>query len=47
MLFNVDKRKMLHLGHGNKMVPYTINGVELQAVREEVDKGIIIQDDLK
>jgi ribonuclease P/MRP protein subunit RPP40 len=26
MLFNVDKCKILHLGHGIKMVLYTING---------------------
>jgi ribonuclease P/MRP protein subunit RPP40 len=47
MLFNVDKCKILHLGHGNKMVPYTMNGVGLQAVQEEVDLGIVIQEDLK
>jgi ribonuclease P/MRP protein subunit RPP40 len=47
MLFIVDKCKILHLGHGNKMVPYTMNGVGLQAVQEEVDLGIVIQEDLE
>jgi hypothetical protein len=47
MLFHVDKYKILHLGHGNKMVPYTMNGVGLQAVLEEVDLGIVIQEDLE
>jgi hypothetical protein len=47
MLFNVDKCKILLLGHGNKMLPYIMNGVGLQAVQEEVDLGIIIQEDLK
>jgi hypothetical protein len=34
---------------GNKMVPYTMNGVGLQAVQEEVDSGtsIVIQEDLE
>jgi ribonuclease P/MRP protein subunit RPP40 len=27
MLFDVDKCKILHLGQGNKMVLYTMNGV--------------------
>jgi ribonuclease P/MRP protein subunit RPP40 len=47
MLFNVDKCKILHLGHGNKRVPYTMNGEGLQAVQEEVDLGIVIQEDHK
>jgi ribonuclease P/MRP protein subunit RPP40 len=44
MLFNVDKCKILHVGHENKRVPYTMNGVGLQTVQEEVDhrtKGLI------
>jgi hypothetical protein len=44
MLFNVDKCKILTLDHGNKTVPYIMNGVGLQAVQEEVDLGIVIQD---
>jgi hypothetical protein len=47
MLFNVDKYKILHLCHGNKRVPYTVNRVGLQAAQEEVDLGIVIQEDLK
>jgi ribonuclease P/MRP protein subunit RPP40 len=42
ILFNVDKCKILHLSHGKKMLPYTMNGVELQAVQEEVDLYIVI-----
>jgi hypothetical protein len=47
MLFSVDKCKSLHLGYGNKRVPYVMNGLVLQAVQEEVDLGIIVQDNLK
>jgi ribonuclease P/MRP protein subunit RPP40 len=47
MLFNVEKCKILHLGHENERVPYTMNGVGLQAVQEEVNLGIVIQEDLK
>jgi ribonuclease P/MRP protein subunit RPP40 len=46
MLFEVDKCKILHLGHGSERVPYTMNGVGLQAVQEETDLGIVIQEDL-
>jgi ribonuclease P/MRP protein subunit RPP40 len=35
------------IGYGNKRVPYVMNGVVLQAVQEEVDLSIIVQDNLK
>jgi hypothetical protein len=47
MLFEVDKCKILHPGHGSERVPNTMNGVGLQAVQEEIDLGIVIQEDLK
>jgi len=47
MLFNVDKCKVLHFGHGNKGARYTMNGKELDSVLEEKDLGVIIQHDLK
>jgi ribonuclease P/MRP protein subunit RPP40 len=47
MLFNVDKCKSLHLGYGSKGIPYVMNGIVLQAVQEEVDLGMIVQDNLK
>jgi len=47
MLFNVDKCKVIHFGHGNKGARYTMNGKELDSVLEEKDLGVIIQHDLK
>jgi hypothetical protein len=47
MLFNVDRCKILRVDHGNSMVPYTMNGVGLQALQEEGDLGIVIQEDVK
>lgn len=47
MLFNVDKCRVMHLGYGNKNAEYTMNGRCLQAVTEEVDLGVIVQNDLK
>ncbi len=45
MLINL--RSCTSMGHRNKRVPFTMSGVELQAVQEEVDLGIEIQEDLK
>jgi len=47
MLFNIDKCKVLHLGHNNPEVHYTMETTELQAVHEERDLGIIVSADLK
>jgi hypothetical protein len=37
----------LHPSHGIKIIPYTINGIGLQAVQAEVDLGVVIQEDLE
>jgi ribonuclease P/MRP protein subunit RPP40 len=42
MLFNVDKCKILHLGHENKMVPHTMNGQGLQTCRQCMRKSTSI-----
>jgi len=47
MLFNIDKCKVLYLGHKNPEVHYTMETTQLQAVHEERDLGIIVNADLK
>jgi hypothetical protein len=47
MLFNIDKCKVLHIGHNNRHIQYTMNGNTLDEVSEERDLGIIMQNDLK
>jgi len=46
MLFNIDKCKVLHLGHNNPEVHYTMLTSQLQAVHEERDLGIIVSADV-
>ena len=45
--FNINKCKSLHIGSKNKNHIYTMNGKELQQVKEEKDLGILIDDQLK
>jgi ribonuclease P/MRP protein subunit RPP40 len=47
MSFNIEKCKVMHLGHGNKEYKYLMNGKELQTVMEERDLGVIISQNLK
>jgi len=47
MLLNIDKCKVLHLGHNNPEVHYNMETTQLQAVHEERDLGIIVSADLK
>jgi ribonucleases P/MRP protein subunit RPP40 len=47
MLFNVDKCKVMHVGYGNGKASYDMNGVALREVTEELDLGVIVQDNLK
>ena len=47
MLFNVDKCKVMHIGHGNMRERYEMNGKNLNEVTEEKDLGVIMQNDLK
>ncbi len=47
MLFNVDKCKVMHIGHGNPRVKYNLDGKNLQEVELEKDLGIIIDSSAK
>jgi hypothetical protein len=47
MSFNVQKCKVMHIGHNNPEHSYSMNGEELQTVEEEKDLGIVITKDLK
>jgi len=46
MLFNVDKCKVMHIGHNNYTAKYEMNGKFLDEVTEERDLGVIMQSDL-
>ena len=37
MLFNVGKRKVVHMGHNNTCPEYFLNGTKLENVNEEKD----------
>ena len=45
--FNINKCKSLHIGSKNQNQIYTMNGKELEQVKEEKDLGILIDDQLK
>ena len=45
MLFNVDKRKIMHIGYNNGKAKYEMNGKYLEEVIEERDLGVIMQSD--
>jgi hypothetical protein len=47
MLFNVDKCKVMHVGHNNPKEQYTMGEGVLQRICEELDLGVIVQDNLK
>jgi hypothetical protein len=47
MLFNVEKCKVTHTGSGNKRARYMMDGVQLQEMHEEMDLGVLVQDNLK
>jgi ribonuclease P/MRP protein subunit RPP40 len=47
MLFNVEKCKVMHIGFGNRRAKYMMDGVQLQEVHEEMDLGVLVQDNLK
>jgi hypothetical protein len=47
MLFNVEKCKVMHTGFGNGRARYMIDGVQIQEVHEEMDLGVLVQDNLK
>ena len=47
MSFNLDKCKIMHVGHGNPQHKYFMEGVELKTVEEEKDIGVLIHKSLK
>ena len=47
MPFNLDKCKVMHIGHNNKKERYQLLGKELEICSEEKDLGVIITSDLK
>jgi len=47
MLFHVDKCKVMHFGHNNLKMDYSLDNKILQTVHQEKDLGVIISDDMK
>ena len=47
MAFNVQKCKVMHLGHANRKHVYTMNGAVLEETEEERDLGVMISNKLK
>ena len=47
MSFNLDKCKIMHVGHGNPNYEYTMGGQKLKIVEEEKDVGITVHRSLK
>ena len=47
MPFNLDKCKIMHIGHKNKNEKYELLGREIESVQQEKDLGVVITNDLK
>jgi len=47
MEFNASKYKVLHIGSGNRLFQYELNGHVLASSKEEKDLGVIVTDNLK
>ena len=47
MLFNFEKCKCLHTGHGNEDAQYTMSGTILNTTLKEKDLGLTISADMK
>ena len=47
MEFNVDKCKIMHIGHSNPKHTYTMDGSELSTSTAERDLGVLIDDKLR
>ena len=45
--FNVKKCKVLHVGHNNPLIPYTMEGRELEQTVFEKDLGVTMDKELK
>ena len=46
MEFNVDKCKIMHLGHSNPKHEYYMGGTTLEVTKEEKDLGVLVDDKL-
>ena len=47
MPFNLDKCKIMHIGHKNKNEKYELLGKEIESVQQEKDLGVVITNDWK
>ena len=47
MPFNLDKCKIMHIGHKNKNEKYELLGKEIESVQQEKYLGVVITNDLK
>jgi len=47
MSFNVQKCKIMHVGHSNPRLAYSMNGVQLATTEEERDLGVVMTSKLK
>jgi hypothetical protein len=47
MQFNIAKCKIMHIGRNNPNFKYTMNGIELKEIEEEVDVGVLVHRSLK
>ena len=47
MLFNLEKCKVMHIGHSNSQATYCMGGVELSVAKKEKDLGVIIMNDVE
>ena len=47
MPLNLDKCKIMHIGHKNKNEKYKLLGKETESVQQEKDLGVIVTNDLK
>ena len=47
MPFNLDKCKIMHIGHKNKNEKYELLCKEIESVQQEKDLGVVITNDLK
>jgi ribonuclease P/MRP protein subunit RPP40 len=47
MQFNKEKCKIMHVGNGNPMVKYEMDGKEMQVTESEKDLGVMVENTLK
>jgi hypothetical protein len=47
MLFNNDKCKVMHIGLKNSRADYYMQGAKLEDIHDELNLGLIVQNDLR